>query len=86
MDKLTKPCIIEVYKKGTYYNPATNHYRVPGTINCDGCGKKNITTCIGYKETDVCLECISRMELLQQFNPKMKNQATYGKQYMYINK
>lgn len=75
MDNLIKNNIIEVYKKGSYFNPATDHYGVTGTICCDVCGKKNLVTCIGYKQTDVCLECISKIDLLQQFHPKLKKEV-----------
>jgi len=47
-----------ITQHGTYYCPATKHYDNPSTVvHCDGCGKSNLTSCIGYDKYDLCLPC-----------------------------
>lgn len=51
--------ILDTYKYGKYYNPATSHYNNPTTtVICDRCGKQNLITAIGYDEFDLCLKCV----------------------------
>lgn len=51
-----------IFKNGTYYNPATKHYDFQGIVNCDRCHRKNISVCIGYKDSDLCMRCVSYIE------------------------
>jgi len=50
----------EVYKYGTYYNPASKHYSLFEDINvvCDRCNRSRLPVCIGYNEYDLCLKCV----------------------------
>ena len=51
----------ETYKHGQYYNPARLHYpgAASGDVGCDRCLKEDLTACIGWKDIDLCLQCIS---------------------------
>ncbi|AYV82002.1 MAG: hypothetical protein Homavirus2_6 [Homavirus sp.] len=49
---------MKIYKYGTYYNPATNHYGAVGSVNCDRCHRKLLDICIGWQTYDLCIECI----------------------------
>lgn len=51
----------QVCLHGIYYNPASKHYGLIGTVNCDRCYKSNLDVCIGYKEADLCLQCIQEL-------------------------
>lgn len=48
----------QIYDHGTYYNPATSHYKSNGSVTCDRCGKDNLDVCIGYKTHDLCMMCM----------------------------
>jgi hypothetical protein len=49
----------DTYKYGEYYNPANKHYNGQEDVGCDRCQKTNITVCIGYRDIDLCLKCVS---------------------------
>jgi hypothetical protein len=50
------------FKKGTYYNPASTHYdNMSANVICDRCRASNLTVCIGFGQTDLCMQCISQM-------------------------
>ena len=51
-----------VYKYGTYYNPADLHYNEPIMVGCDKCGKEDIKVCLGWKEYDLCMQCVQDIE------------------------
>lgn len=59
------------YLKGIYYNPANSKYEGNGQVNCDKCMKSNISSCISYSCTDLCLECCTLIE--KEFSEKIKN-------------
>ncbi len=53
----------KVYKKGNFYNPAwTHHSYTKIKVTCDRCKKKNIKSCIGYGDYDICMKCINDIE------------------------
>ena len=49
--------MLDIYKLGTYYNPASTHYGEGKSVICDRCAKCNLTACIGYLNYDLCLSC-----------------------------
>jgi hypothetical protein len=49
----------DVRKKGIYYNPANKHYDGKGSVSCDKCKKDDLTMCIGWKDNDLCLDCVN---------------------------
>ena len=52
----------ECAKKGKYFNPSTDHYEDASTnVVCDRCGLNNLSVCIGYKDTDLCLDCVTEL-------------------------
>ena len=53
--------VMAVYKFGKYYNPAWTHYGKPGTVFCDNCNKSDLTVCVGYDNTDVCMQCMHNL-------------------------
>ena len=53
---------IDIYKYGIYYNPACKNYNEEIEVGCDRCMKLNISTCIGLREYDICLECNAEIE------------------------
>ena len=70
---------IDIYKNGTYYNPAHKHYpkqdRSQTNVVCDRCQKTNLGSSIGWQDYDLCLECTSKVEKLagshlQRVTPK----------------
>lgn len=57
----------QIYKYGTYYNPASNHYSFiksskPINVICDKCKTENLNVCVGYKDCDLCLRCINQID------------------------
>ena len=62
-----KKIYFDVYKFGTYYNPASLHYGEPCEVGCDRCNKEDIAVCIGWGDHDLCLNCIA------QINDKYEN-------------
>ena len=52
---------IDVYKFGTYYNPASFRYNGPCDVGCDRCDKEKITVCIGWGNYDLCLSCVAEI-------------------------
>ncbi len=62
--------ILSAYANGEYYDPAWKHYDVVGAVvNCDVCKEKNIESCIGFLETDICMKCVAIMNT--KMNTKM---------------
>jgi len=56
-----KQKIMELVKKGTYYNPAYQHYGQEGNVFCDKCKKQDLLVCIGYETNDLCLQCVQEV-------------------------
>jgi hypothetical protein len=52
MDQL----FIDIYRFGTCYNPASDHYEGNNEVYCDRCNK-DIDISIGYLESDLCINC-----------------------------
>lgn len=56
---ITRDIMLNIYKNGTYYNPAKKHYGVDSVnIVCDRCYKNNLDICIGWVSYDLCLSCV----------------------------
>ena len=52
-----------IYKYGTYYFPAGKHYNnIDIEVGCDRCENLPITSCIGWRKYDLCLECALEIE------------------------
>lgn len=60
--------IITTFKNGIYYNPASKHYSgmfgSTDNINvvCDRCGRTHLKVSIRYKNTDLCMGCVSELD------------------------
>lgn len=54
----------DIYRYGSYYNPARNHYNYNGhvMVNCDRCLKEDLSVCIGWNSHDLCLDCIADID------------------------
>lgn len=71
--------LLEVYKKGKYYNPAKSHhssnYDSDEEINviCDRCQMNNLTISIGYKDLDLCMRCV---DAIREMEEKKDNQIS----------
>jgi len=61
MSKNNKTLFKNICEKGKFYNPATKHYGGEGEVTCDRCQKSDIPMCIGWKENDLCLDCVSEI-------------------------
>ena len=59
----------EVYLYGTYFNPASRHYGGTAIVVCDRCSKSNLDICIGFKEKDLCLQCVQEICNKRQGSP-----------------
>ena len=53
---------INVYRYGTYYNPAWKHYGKPGSVGCDRCLRDGLTVSVGWMEFDICLACLDEID------------------------
>lgn len=62
--------LADIYKHGTYYNPAWRHYGEHVNVICDRCQRQNLLVCIGFRENDLCLTCV---EQLANREPKVFN-------------
>lgn len=58
MNTPTTKQLEDVARHGTYFNPASDHYKNPDVILCDKCHKSNLQVCIGYQDMDLCLDCV----------------------------
>ena len=56
--------VLDIYKYGTYYNPAKKRYgnHCDDEIGCDRCNKIPLLSCISWREYDICMECIHEIE------------------------
>lgn len=66
---------VRICKNGTYYFPASSHYgeNYNGGVQCDRCFKANLKASIGYKDSDLCIECVSKvLQLIETVNPHYK--------------
>lgn len=50
----------DIYKYGTYYNPAVSHYNNNGFVKCDNCDE-TLSICIGYQDQDLCMVCMDEI-------------------------
>ena len=53
---------MQIYKFGTYYNPAGNHYGRRTSVICDRCKRSNLNVCIGWLTYDLCLRCVQEID------------------------
>jgi hypothetical protein len=50
---------ISIVSNGIFYFPAWKHHYNPSTeVYCDYCNKSNLLSSIGYRNMDLCLECV----------------------------
>lgn len=71
--------MLDIYKLGKYYNPASTHYGEGKSVICDRCAKRNLNACIGYLDYDLCLSCadvvdrkVNKSILQEQFRTPMQ--------------
>lgn len=55
---LTSTTLEDVVLNGKYYNPAYSHYGYKTNVVCDRCKRTNLDICIGYKDQDLCFNCV----------------------------
>lgn len=51
----------QVVKNGKFYYPASYHYeKQPHEVNiiCDRCRRQQLKCCVGYQNSDLCMECV----------------------------
>ena len=66
----TQETFMQIYKLGTYYNPATNHYgRTDTSVVCDRCKRTNLNVCIGWLTYDLCLKCVQDIDSIKAYTP-----------------
>jgi len=53
---------LDIYKYGIYYHPANRHYNAEVEVGCDKCMRTNISSCVGYKDYDLCLDCMADID------------------------
>ena len=54
-----------IIKYGTYYFPAEKHYqdyRYQLVVQCDRCRRDRLTSCLGWENYDLCMECVPQVE------------------------
>lgn len=66
-----------IYKNGKYYNPANKHYDGKGTVSCDKCQREDLEVCIGWKDNDLCLDCVSKLK--KNTKPKTEKKKSIKK-------
>ena len=55
----TRKQAYKIMKSGTFYYPAYMHYKdTPVNVVCDFCNKSNLTCSVGFRDSDLCLECV----------------------------
>lgn len=59
-----------VYENGVYYSPANKHYEGSGTVSCDKCKREDLDVCIGWKNNDLCLMCVSKLKAAKSSTKK----------------
>lgn len=70
-----------ILQVGTYFYPAWRHYGRKTLIMCDRCNRQDLQVCIGYRDYDICLECVSEIvknykmffKINYSLNPFVKN-------------
>jgi hypothetical protein len=53
----------DIYKKGYYYADTKTRY-IDSPTTCDRCLKENLISCIGWKDHDLCMQCIAFIDEL----------------------
>jgi len=46
-----------VIRFGKYYYPALLRYPADSIVICDRCDQRALQACLGYQNTDLCLQC-----------------------------
>ena len=49
---------IKTIKHGKFYYPASMHYNKQPNIICDMCQRQQLSCCIGYNNSDICMKCV----------------------------
>ena len=60
--QIDKETMIKIYKFGSYFNPAHNHYGYETNVVCDRCFKSHLSICIGWQTYDLCLSCVNEID------------------------
>jgi len=61
-----------IVANGEYWYPAKKHYRGLCSVSCDRCHKNDILVSIGYKDKDLCLDCVNF--IIQRIDTHKKDQ------------
>lgn len=82
---------MNIVKHGTYYNPASKHYgSVTTNVVCDRCQRTNLSVCIGWQQSDLCMRCMNDLDdnnndIVQYSSQKrFMNSQVYGSNYRKI--
>jgi len=52
----------EAFNKGIHFKPANERYSGKGIVQCDMCKVTGLPECVGYKEIDLCMNCVSKIK------------------------
>lgn len=66
-----------IVRHGKYYNPAHTHYGRKTNVVCDRCGRTNLDICIGYKDYDLCFNCVDIVNSIMKTNKKKKKENDF---------
>ncbi|ATZ81149.1 hypothetical protein BMW23_1106 [Bodo saltans virus] len=82
----SKPRFDVIYKDGSYYNPASSHYKPETTnVTCDGCQRQSLKVCIGWQDYDMCVNCIKKMSTKEPLqNDLIQSQNMYSMTSHYL--
>ncbi len=60
----------EIVLNGKFYFPAFTHYGGNPMLNvtCDRCHRNQLKACIGYKENDLCMDCVEIISSKMNFD------------------
>ncbi len=82
---IDKNTMLQIYKYGTYYSPASKHYGDDlANVVCDRCFKNNLDICIGWLTHDVCISCMK--EINNGINNGINNKTINKKKVTPVNR
>ena len=61
MNQSNETILKKICQLGTYFNPASKHYKNNSKVSCDRCRKQNIDICIGWDSYDLCMKCVQEV-------------------------
>jgi hypothetical protein len=62
----------KVVKEGKYYYSASDRYGVGSIIICDRCHIRDLKSCIGLDQLDLCLSCVDDLQTILKAQPTIE--------------